>query len=193
MDPHRGYRDSKVPENAVRVFEGKIFDVYQWDQVLYDGSTAVFEKIVRPDTAMVIPVLPDGSILLIEDSQPHRAPVITAPTGKVEPGETPAEAARRELLEETGYSVESLEPLSERTITEKMDWIVYSFVGRGAKKAAEPNPEAGEKIVPRIVSFEEFFRIASEKGYLRFDTAEMALEAATDPAKMAAFRKRILG
>src|SRR5215467_9321922 len=32
-----------IPEHAERVFQGKIFDVYQWPQKLYDGSTATFE------------------------------------------------------------------------------------------------------------------------------------------------------
>src|SRR3989344_2189761 len=110
MNPQRKYRKSIIPESAKKVFEGNIFDVYQWEQELYDGTKGVFEKISRPDTAVVIPILPDGKILLVEDSQPDRKMVLSAPSGRVEEGETPEETARRELLEETGYEVKELIP-----------------------------------------------------------------------------------
>ena len=45
-----------MPEHAKKVFSGVMFDVYQWEQEMYDGSTATFEKLTRPDTAQVIPV-----------------------------------------------------------------------------------------------------------------------------------------
>ena len=32
----------KLPEQAKKVFDGEIFDVYQWDQEMYDGSTETF-------------------------------------------------------------------------------------------------------------------------------------------------------
>ena len=36
-----------IPPEAKCVFRGKIFDVYQWPQRLYDGSTATFEMLRR--------------------------------------------------------------------------------------------------------------------------------------------------
>ena len=195
MNPDRGYRKAKLPDDARRVFEGKIFDVYQWEQKLYDGSTATFEKITRPDTAGIIPVLPDGRILLIEDSQPQRETILTIPTGKVDEGETPADTVRRELLEETGYAVDSIEQIFERQVTGKLDWNVYTFVGRGAKKVQEAEPEPGEKIVPRIVTFEEFLELASEpkQKVLRDDTDNIVLRAKADPAQMEVLKKLLFG
>lgn len=38
-----------IPPNAQRVFSGKIFDVYQWPQPLFDGSIATFEVAKRLD------------------------------------------------------------------------------------------------------------------------------------------------
>ena len=40
----------QLPKNAKRVFKGKIFDVYQWDQKMFDNSVEIFEKMKRTDT-----------------------------------------------------------------------------------------------------------------------------------------------
>jgi len=154
MNKDRGYRASTIPENAVRVFEGKIFDVYQWEQKVYDGSTETFERVVRPDTVAVFPILGNNDIFLIKDTQPTRTTIITAPTGKIEKGETPEEAARRELLEETGLEAKELTLWHSYQLTSKIDWFVYVFIGKGCRKTKEPNPDAGEKIEPYPVSFE---------------------------------------
>ena len=48
-------KDAKlVPADADKVFEGVIYDVYHWDQTLYDGSKAKFEMLKRPDTVVII-------------------------------------------------------------------------------------------------------------------------------------------
>ena len=37
----------KIPKNATKVFSGKTFDVYQWEQEMFDGSKKIFEKLKR--------------------------------------------------------------------------------------------------------------------------------------------------
>ncbi len=193
MKKDRGYRKGNIPENAKRVFEGKIFDVYQWEQKLYDGSTAIFERITRPDTIVVFPILPDGRILLVEDSQPDREPILTAPSGRIEEGETPGEAARRELQEETGWTPGSLETFYEVKPFLKLDWMIYVFVGRDCKQTSRLNPDAGEKIQPHPVTFDELIELAV-KGEVRGEGfTERVLRAKLDPAKMAELKKRLLG
>ena len=43
-----------IPINAKKVFQGIIFDVYQWEQKLFDGTVATFEKLKRPDIDIVL-------------------------------------------------------------------------------------------------------------------------------------------
>jgi ADP-ribose pyrophosphatase len=47
----------KIPPHASKVFSGIIFDVYQWDQQLFNGKIATFEALTRSSTVIVIPVV----------------------------------------------------------------------------------------------------------------------------------------
>lgn len=62
-------------------------------------------RVDRPDSAMLIPELPDGRIVLIHGTRDTTGPQpkYELPAGAVEPAETPEHAALRELTEETGY------------------------------------------------------------------------------------------
>lgn len=95
MEIPRPKSKQPMPENAKRVFKGVVFDVYQWEQELYDGSKATFEKLKRPDTVVVFPVLPDGKILLTEQEQPGKDPFIGGLGGRMDEGEDMLETAKR--------------------------------------------------------------------------------------------------
>jgi len=58
--------------NAKKVFQGEIFSVYQWPQEMYDGTVQTFEKLKRPDTAIVIATTSEGKFLVSKQSQPSR-------------------------------------------------------------------------------------------------------------------------
>jgi len=194
MNKDRGYRKSNIPKGAQRTFEGAIFDVYQWEQELYDGSTETFERIVRPDTVAVFPILENNDIFLVKDTQPQRDTVITAPTGRIEEGETPEEATRRELLEETGLSANTLTLWHSYQLTSKLDWFVYVFIGRGCKKINEPTPDAGEKIEPYPVSFDALSELVVS-GKMRGDgfLERIFLEARHDQKKMDELKAKFFG
>lgn len=179
-----------MPPNAKLVFKGVIFDVYQWAQKMFDGSTGIFEKLKRADTTVVIPVTPEGKIVLTIQEQPGKAPFLGCAGGRLEPGEDPLAAARRELLEETGYTSDdfflwhALQPVS------KLDWAVYTFIAKDCRKTAEQNLDSGEKIELKLVDFEEFVRVVTEdNSFLETETVIELLRARQDPAKMAKIRE----
>src|SRR3989338_5132089 len=98
MEINRPKSKQPIPENAKKVFDGVLFDVYQWEQKLFDGTKTVFEKLKRPDTVVVFPVLDDGKIILTEQKQPGKELFIGATGGRIDDGEDILEAAKRELL-----------------------------------------------------------------------------------------------
>ncbi len=162
-----------IPEHAKKVFEGVIFEIYQWEQELFDGSKATFEKARRRDAVVVIPILENGNILLIEDTQPHRQTILTFPAGRLERDEAPEEGAKRELLEETGLQADALFLFNATSPGGSIDWNIHYFVARGCKKIKDAKPEAGEKIVPKEVSYDAL--LDEYVHHERFHTHNIAL------------------
>lgn len=85
-------KEEALPKNAGLVFSGEILKVYQWEQELYDGSKAIFEKAERPASVEVIAPV-DSKIILLDQEQPHKAPFASLPGGRVEDGEDFLDAA----------------------------------------------------------------------------------------------------
>src|SRR3989344_1815073 len=163
MDIKRPKSKQPMPENAKRVFKGVIYDVYQWEQEMYDGTKAPFEKLKRPDTVVVFPVLPDGKILMTEQEQPMKGSFFSAPGGRMDEGEDVLTAAKRELLEETGYEAEEFILWNAEYPVGKIDWVVFVFVAKGLKQVSEMNPDSGEKIKLMPVTFEELLELPEKE------------------------------
>ena len=71
---------------------------------LPDSSTAEFEVLELFDNAAVLALTPDHEVVLVREFRPGpEAVLLELPGGVVEADQTPTEAARAELLEETGY------------------------------------------------------------------------------------------
>ena len=110
-------RDPHLVERQIesqQVYKGKLLDV-RCDRVrLPDGTEATREYIVHLGAAMIIPVCPNGDLVM---ERQFRYPVgrvlIEFPAGKLDPGEDMLVTAQRELLEETGYRAAKWEFLGE--------------------------------------------------------------------------------
>lgn len=100
--------DAHLREHWVATEEVQQGRFLQWrrDRVrLPDGREAHREFVIHPGAAMIVPVLPDGRLLLERQFRyPVGKTMIEFPAGKLDPNEDPMVCAQRELLEETGYT-----------------------------------------------------------------------------------------
>lgn len=145
-------RRQPIPDGARLTYRGAVFTVYQWDQPLFDGSTAVFERATRPDSVQVLPIK-DGKILVAREEQPDTKPFWGLFGGVIDPGEDPLTAAKRELLEETGLVSDEWELLTTIEFDDKLHWKIPYYVARGCRQADDPHQEPGERIEAVPVDF----------------------------------------
>ena len=178
-----------IPENAEIVFKGKIFDVYQWEQEMYDGSTQTFEKVKRPDTVVIFPVLDDGKVLLTKQEQPGKSIFVGSCGGRVDEGEDILEAAKRELLEESGYTASEWILWKSEQPQSKIDWAIYVFIAKGCKKVHGQNLDCWEKIELKEFTFDEFLQIARDKTFMDKEVASELYEALLDSNKYEELKK----
>ena len=89
--------------SSSQVFDGRLLKVYL-DQVgLANGDTAIREFVHHPGGAAVVALDGEGNVYLERQFRyPYKKVLLELPAGKLEPGEDPFEAVKREQLEETG-------------------------------------------------------------------------------------------
>ena len=145
-----------------------------WFQVLAapapDGGQPHY-VIQANDFVVIVAVNRQGRILLVRQFRPAAAAVtLELPAGHVEPGETPEQAARRELLEETGHEADAIKLLatfspSVARFTNRM-WCFFAADARPAS-GAEAQREAGvdlilyERGVRALIEEKEFYSAPS--------------------------------
>jgi ADP-ribose pyrophosphatase len=104
--------------------------------------------VERPDAAIIFPLTREGEVVLVRQYRPPLERMeLGLPAGLVEEGEKPEAAARRELLEETGYSGSEWEALGSLASSPglKDNWA-YLFLARGVEETSAPDPDEHELV-----------------------------------------------
>lgn len=179
---------SKIPENAKKVFEGILFDVYQWEQKLFDGSTTTFEMIKKEGSSQVL-AIKDNKIILLKEEQPHKGKFTSLPGGKIEKGETPEQNAKKELLEELGMTCEELTLWETSNWGTTINWPTHYFIAKNCKKVSDLNLDAGEKIQAYEVSFDELFEETEKKEFRNKGFSNILFRIQHTPGEKEKFRK----
>jgi ADP-ribose pyrophosphatase len=112
--------------------------------VLPNGAEADFEIKQEPRAVCVLALTTRDTVLLVQQFRPGpEAILLDLPGGGVNPGEDPAEAAARELLEETGYRGE-MELAGSSWHCAYSTMRTYHFVAHHCVKVQEPTPDDHE-------------------------------------------------
>ena len=125
--------------------------------VLPDGALQEYHVFEISDAAVVVPVLPDGSIVMVGQYRyPHGKTHWEVPAGRISDGETPEEAIERELLEETGYRAGRLVKLPGFYPTNGISaHFAHAFYAEDCEAVAQPELDPSEQIVVGVHTQEE--------------------------------------
>jgi ADP-ribose pyrophosphatase len=142
--------------SSKEVYSSRVFRITE-DVASDESGFEIRRSIVRhPGSAVMMAVDALDRVLLIRQ---YRLPAGThlweIPAGKLDPGETPLEAAKRELKEETGYAAETWTPIvsywpSPGFCSEKMNLFLATDLTAG-----EATPMDDEQIEARWFTREE--------------------------------------
>ena len=151
----------REPVQSEVTFRGRLFSIEVLRHQDRAGRDVTREVIRHPGAVAILPILDDDRLVLIRN---YRVAVDDrlweAPAGKLEPGEPPGLAARRELREETGYEAESMTPLGNFfTSPGFADERMHAFLARGLKQVGQAL-EPGEDIDVADFSVEEVLTMA---------------------------------
>jgi len=100
--------------SSKKIFQGKLINLFLDIVRLPNGKTGTREWIDHPGAVCVVPVLPSGEICLIRQYRyGPKQEFIEIPAGKLDRNEEPIDCAKRELIEEVGYSAGKLTYLTK--------------------------------------------------------------------------------
>ncbi len=140
-----------------------------------DGREVTREVIHHPGAAVLLPLLPDGRVLLVRVWR-HAAGawMLEVPAGTLEAGEPPAECARRELREETGFVAGTLRPLASWYPSPGiLDETMHLFLATDLREESR-HPEEDELVEPHPVAPAEAARMVAD-GRIRDGKTLLAL------------------
>ena len=105
---------NEQPLSADYKYRGRIINLRVDTALLPNGSSTTREVVEHPGGVCVAALTEDGYLLFVRQFRyPYQKVLLELPAGKLDPGEDPLEAGKRELREETGAEAARYESLGE--------------------------------------------------------------------------------
>ncbi len=182
-----------TPKEAKRVFKGKIFDIYQWEQSLFDGTKRTFEMVKRNPSIQIITVTNDKKLIILKEKQPFVGKFIAIPGGRVERKEKSRKAAQRELLEETGMIPKKMFLWKKVNCIPYIDWCTRYYIAQGCTKIQESKDTPSEVSRVYKLSFEDFIQQTQKKSFRNRIFSDMVFRIIHTKGELEKFKKLLLG
>jgi ADP-ribose pyrophosphatase len=148
---------SKAKVNAVHpIHTGRVFELRKENITLPNGITLDIDIIRHPGASAIVPIAADGGVVLIRQYRHAVGGFIwEIPAGTLNKGESPLACARRELLEETGFSAQVFHKLGEIVpVPGYSDERIHLFMAKGLGPAKQ-NLDRDELLDVHQVPFDE--------------------------------------
>jgi len=131
--------------SSKQIFDGVVVKLFVDEVELPDGSKSIREIVRHPGAVCVIPVDENGDVIMIKQFRyPFGEILYEIPAGKLEPGEDPYEAAKRELEEETGVNARCVEFIGTMyTTVAILDEKIHMYLATGITYK-NAHPDEGE-------------------------------------------------
>jgi ADP-ribose pyrophosphatase len=138
------------------IHRGRVFELVRENVTLENGTTTDVEYIEHPGAAAMVPFLDDNRILLLKQYRHALKKYIwEIPAGTLDPREEIIDCARRELVEETGYSAGQWHRLGEITpVPGYSDERIHIYLAGELQPAAQ-DLDADEVIQVQKVDFKK--------------------------------------
>jgi ADP-ribose pyrophosphatase len=139
------------------IYQGKVVDLFVDEIQVPDGSRHIREVVGHRPAVGIVPILADGQVILVRQFRYAVGKALwEIPAGLMDGEETPGQAARRELREETGRRAGSWKPLarlfsSPGFCREK----VYLFLAQDLLPAGLPSLDPDEFITTKTFALEQ--------------------------------------
>ncbi len=155
------------------LWKGKFLETNMISYRDRNGIVRDWEAAGRVDcngVVVVMAVTDSNELVLIRQYRPALDAYVIEPTaGLVDPGEEDISAARRELIEETGYISENIEPLTEGVMSTGIDierWCI--FLAQNARRVSEEiknahPPDDNEDIETIVIPFNRVYETLEKR------------------------------
>ena len=143
-----------------KIYKGAIINLRR-DKVTVQGGTSYREIIEHNGGAVIAALTEDKKLVMVRQyRKPADKVMLEVPAGKIDPGEKPLEAAVRELKEETGYTAEKVEFLTQfYPSVGYSEEVLYLYLCTGLTPG-ETNFDENEAIDIEEVELDRLFKMA---------------------------------
>lgn len=157
--------ESWVTTNEELKYTTNIFKLLNRDMLLKsEDHEASFSILEAPDWMNVIPLTAENEVVLVEQYRyGTEEPTLELPGGMVDPGETHDETAKRELLEETGFSGTEWYYLGN--VSSNPAFLTnhtHLYVARNCRKIQEQELDGNERINVHTIPLDDFLEMVKE-------------------------------